>query len=607
MVENGEVSIPLDLAYDHVTNSKQGGVRATLFVFAMIFFDNIGFVANMMSIVLYLMFVIKFDVSGSATTTTNFLGATFLVTIIGGFVSDLYMTRLNTTLLSGLLELLGYALLIVQSDNMKLQPQSCMQSSCVHGLKALLFYASLCLVGLGGGGIRGSAPALGADQFDPKNPQEGKKIASYFNWYLLSTTLGATIGVTFIVYLSTEIRWAIGYGVSMGCCVIGLVFVACGKPFYRVRKPGESPLLRVFEVLVAAVMNWKSKLPENSDLLHEIHDRKLVRQTELIPHTAQFRFLDKAAVVPDESQRRTWKICTVTQVEEVKILARMMPILLSTILMNTCLAQLQTFSVQQGTLMDTRLGNFKVPPSSIPVIPLIFMSVLIPAYEFTAVPVLRKFTGHPNGITHLQRVGVGLVLSALSMAVAGFVEVKRKHALVHDNHMISLFWLSYHYAIFGIADMFTLVGLLEFFYSEAPAGMRSLSTSFTWLSLSIGYFINSPIIDLVNASSRRSSKTGLGWVEGRDMNSNHLERFYWFLAVLSTVNFANYLFWANWYKYKNHGKTNTVVGDEVTLLRATGPMSANGMPYSASVSVVSPSVQDSPAAVGVNATNQVKD
>lgn len=30
--------------------------------------------------------------------------------------------------------------------------------------------------------------------------------------------------------------------------------------------------------------------------------------------------------------------------------------------------------------------------------------------------------------------------------------------------------------------MFTLVGLMEFFYSEAPERMRSLSTSFSWLS-----------------------------------------------------------------------------------------------------------------------------
>jgi peptide/histidine transporter 3/4 len=47
-----------------------------------------------------------------------------------------------------------------------------------------------------------------------------------------------------------------------------------------------------------------------------------------------------------------WKVCAVTQIEEVKILTRMLPIIASTIIMNTCMAQLQTFSVHQGYFMD---------------------------------------------------------------------------------------------------------------------------------------------------------------------------------------------------------------------------------------------------------------
>lgn len=219
--------------------------------------------------------------------------------------------------------------------------------------------------------------------------------------------------------------------------------------------------------------NWSKKVPENAQELHQVKNR----HDKPILHTEQFKFLDKAAILPQETtaeQAKSWKVCTVTQVEEVKILTRMMPILLSTIIMNTCLAQLQTVSVQQGQAMNGRIGNFTVPAASIPVIPLLFMSLLIPVYEFAFVPLLRRITGHPNGITHLQRVGVGLVLSAISMAIAGLVEVKRKHKFKQHQELISLFWLSFHYAIFGIADMFTLVGLMEFFYREAPSGIYAL-------------------------------------------------------------------------------------------------------------------------------------
>ncbi|KAK4347399.1 hypothetical protein RND71_033738 [Anisodus tanguticus] len=532
----------------------------------MMLLDNIGFVANMMSFVVYFASVMHFDFSGAANNTTNFLGTAFLLTILGGFISDAYMTRLNTTLLFGIIQLLGYLLLIIQSHSTKLQPQPCGESTCVHGEKALLLYTSVYLTAVGAGGIRGCIPALGADQFEQNDPKEStKNISSFFNWFLLSITIGASIGVTIVVWVSTNVGWDKGFIISMVCCFAGLCFVSMGKPFYRVRVPGESSLLSVLQVLVAAARNWSVQLPTDMRQLYEIRDPNSVSHLQglRLPHTQQFRVLDKAAVQMEGTNKQgNWRLCTVTQVEEVKILTRMMPILLSTIIMNTCLAQLQTISIQQGTLMDPSLSKFDVPAASIPVIPLVFMSVLIPVYEFLFVPVMRMFAGHPTGITHLQRVGIGLVLSAISMAIAGAVEVKRKNEFNHHNHRTSLFWLSFHYAIFGIADMFTLVGLMEFFYSEAPAGMRSLSTSFSFLSLSIGYYLSSAFVELINSITSKLSSNNQGWLQGRDMNKNHIELFYYFLAILSLLNFGNYVFWAKWYKYKKD-----VSIDEQKLLR----------------------------------------
>ena len=137
--------------------------------------------------------------------------------------------------------------------------------------------------------------------------------------------------------------------------------------------------------------------------------------------------------------------------------------------------------------------------------------------------------------------------------------------------------LSFHYAIFGIADMFTLVGLMEFFYKEAPTGMRSLSTSFSWPSLSIGYFLSSAFVELIGVVTRKASKSKTGWLDGIDMNKNHLELFYRFLAILSLLNVANYVFWAKWYKYKKD-----VPVDEVKLLNASQVSGVNPS-FSASV------------------------
>ena len=78
-------------------------INVTVYVAAMMTLDNVGFVASM---VLYFLNVMHYDLSGSATTTTNYLGTAFLLTLVGGFISDAYMTRLNTGLLFGALEVL---------------------------------------------------------------------------------------------------------------------------------------------------------------------------------------------------------------------------------------------------------------------------------------------------------------------------------------------------------------------------------------------------------------------------------------------------------------------------------------------------------------------
>lgn len=286
------------------------------------------------------------------------------------------------------------------------------------------------------------------------------------------------------------------------------------------------------------------------------------------------RFLDKAAIQPTSTGQdpNPWKLCRVTQVENAKILLGMVPIFCCTIIMTLCLAQLQTFSIQQGLTMDTRITkSFHIPPASLPIIPIVFMIIIIPFYDQIFVPFARKFTGIPTGITHLQRVGVGLILSSISMAVAAILEVKRK-GVARDHNMldaipvvnplpISTFWLSFQYFIFGIADLFTYVGLLEFFYSEAPKGLKSISSCFLWSSMALGYFFSTILVKIVNHATKKITRSG-GWLAGNNINKNHLNLFYWLLSLMSLINFFIYLFVAKRYKYRPQNPVEDDSNDE---------------------------------------------
>ncbi|CAI0475632.1 unnamed protein product, partial [Linum tenue] len=306
------------------------------------------------------------------------------------------------------------------------------------------------------------------------------------------------------------------------------------------------------QVYVAAYRNRKLQLPEDPSDLYEISkDKEAAMEVEFLAHREIFKFLDKAAITTLRKTPNPWRLSRVTQVENAKIVLGMLPMFFCTIIMTLCLAPLQTFSIVQGLTMDpTITKSIKIPPATLPVIPILFLMILVPIYNHLFVPLIRKLTGHPTGITHLQRIGVGLTLSCLSMTAASIMEVKRKAvARDHGPLPISTLWLSIQFFIFGVADMFTYVGLLEFFYSEAPRALKSMSTSLLWNSMALGYFLSTILVKLVNRATKDRTRSG-GWLAGNNINRNHLNLFYLLLAILSLINFCIYVVVARRYEYR---------------------------------------------------------
>lgn len=241
-----------------------------------------------------------------------------------------------------------------------------------------------------------------------------------------------------------------------------------------------------------------------------------------------------------------------------KIILSVIPIFACTIVFNTILAQLQTFSVQQGKAMNTHLTNsFNIPPASLQSIPYLLLLILVPIYETTFVPLARKLTGHESGITPLQRISVGLFTVTFSMVAAALVEKKRREAWLEESNILSIFWITPQFLIFGISEMFTAVGLIEFFYKQSLAGMQSFLTAITYCSYSFGFYLSSLMVSMVNRIT--STKSHGGWLGDNDLNRDRLDLFYWVLASLSLLNFFNYLFWSRWF-----GNNGISLADSVT-------------------------------------------
>ncbi|KAI4367059.1 hypothetical protein MLD38_022840 [Melastoma candidum] len=544
---------------------RHGGMRAASFVLGLQSFEIMAIAAVGNNLITYVINEMHFGLSRSANIVTNFVGTIFLLALVGGYLSDSFLGSFWTILIFGFLELSGFILLSVQAHLPQLKPPKCDMFSttspgtCVEakGFKAMIFFVALYLVALGSGCVKPNMISHGADQFD-REPN-ARRLSSYFNAAYFAFSIGELVALTLLVWVQTHSGMDVGFGVSAAAMAMGLICLICGTLYYRNKRPQGSIFTPIAQVFVAAAVKRKQPLPSNPDHLHKGHPASVVAA---LPHTQMFRFLDKACIRTQgdaKSEESPWRLCSVTQVEQTKMLLSVLPIFACTIVFNTILAQLQTFSVQQGSVMDTRIApSFRIPPASLQAIPYAMLAFLVPLYDAFLVPIARRLTGHESGISPLRRIGFGLFLATFSMVSAALVERKRRDAAVGSGRILSIFWITPQYLIFGVSEMFTAVGLIEFFYKQSLRGMQKMQsflTAVTYCSYSFGFYISSLLVSLVNRITGSSSSSGVGWLRDNDLNKDRLDLFYWLLAVLSFLNFINYIFWARW--VSRHHDTNT--------------------------------------------------
>ena len=233
---------------------------------------------------------------------------------------------------------------------------------------------------------------------------------------------------------------------------------------------------------------------------------------------------------------------------------KMIPVLIATFIPSAVIAQVGTLFIKQGTTLDRSMGpHFKIPPACLTAFVTIFMLISIPLYDRYFVPIMRHYTKNPRGITLLQRLGVGLVLHVIIMVIACLAERKRL-SVARENNLfgeddiipLSIFILLPQFALMGVADAFVEVAKIEFFYDQAPEGMKSLGTSYFTSSLGIGQFLSSFLLTTVSDITKRHGHKG--WILD-NLNVSHLDYYYAFLAILSFLNSIFFLFVAKFFVY----------------------------------------------------------
>lgn len=144
-------------------------------------------------------------------------------------------------------------------------------------------------------------------------------------------------------------------------------------------------------------------------------------------------------------------------------------------------------------------------------------------------------------------MGIGLIIGMLSMVAAGATEIERlRHVRAGEKaSSLSVFWQIPQYVLVGASEVFMYIGQLEFFNGQAPDGIKSFGSSLCMASISLGNYVSSMLMNMVMGITARGENPG--WIP-ENLNSGHMDRFYFLLAVLTAIDFVLYLFCARWYK-----------------------------------------------------------
>ncbi|CAN1170244.1 Protein NRT1/ PTR FAMILY 1.2 [Linum perenne] len=438
------------------------------------------------------------------------------------------------------------------------KPPSVCNTDCVNPTvtapQLALLFSALALMSIGAGGIRPCSLAFGADQVDNRaNPAKNKRILeTFFGWYYASTALSVLIALTAVVYIQDRFGWRLGFGIPVILMFLSALLFLVASPFYVKHKATMSLLTGFAQVVVAAYKNRTLPFPPAN--LATRSSYHCTKGSNFLAPTKKLRFLNKACIIinrdndvtPDGLATNPWRLCTVDQVEELKAIIKVIPIWSSGIMLSINTSQ-TSFPLLQASSMDRHLTSaFQIPAASYSMFLVVTIIVWVVLYDRAILPLASKLWGRPVKLSTKLRMGLGLVVSSLSMVAAATVENARRKKAIQEGYLnnpiavvnMSAMWLVPQYVLLGLAESLNAIGQIEFYYSEFPKSMSSIASCLFGVGMGVASLLSSVILSVVNKTTSKDGKQG--WIND-NINQARYDNYYWVLAIMGAVNVVYFL------------------------------------------------------------------
>ena len=180
----------------------------------------------------------------------------------------------------------GLALLAASTAVPGMRPPPCAPAdgggcAAASGRQMALLFLALYTIAVGAGGLKANVSGLGTDQFDGRDPREGRAEVFFFSRFYFLVSLGSLFATTVLVYVQDNVGRAWGYGISAAVMAAATAVFVAGTRRYRCRRPRGSPLTVIGRVLWAAWRNRELRPADASELRGSSRAK--------VPHTDRLR------------------------------------------------------------------------------------------------------------------------------------------------------------------------------------------------------------------------------------------------------------------------------------------------------------------------------
>ncbi|XP_022792601.1 solute carrier family 15 member 4-like isoform X1 [Stylophora pistillata] len=471
------------------------------------FCERLTFYGTSANLLLFCSNVLKLGSPWPSTITLLFQGTCFLTPLLGGWLADSYLGQFNTIYGSSLLYFVGVLLLAAVSIT-----NDTLKTVFANSARVVYFIIALVLITFGAGGIKANVSPFGADQVKQDGPRAVQSFFNYFYWFI---NIGALLAFTVVVGVQQADIFS-GYAIVVGTMFLVIIVFITRRNKYLVRPPGGSQLTETAKIIHNAIKNRNQNTGGWMD-------------------GAKVRFGGKF----DDAQ-----------VEDVKAVLRLIPVFITFIFYFAAYSQISTSVLVQGTFMKLKFVDFSIPAASLSLVDIVIILVLVPLMNHAIYPFVKR-TGIK--LTYFHRIGVGYMLMAASMLVAGLIEIKRRtvwqHGAIctqivlgesHNASCFSIFWQTPQFLLIGCSEVLATITGLEFAYSQAPEYLKGVIMALFLAASGIGSYVANLLVAVVNNN----------WYPAKDPNQGHMEYFFFMIAGLMTLNFLLFLYIASSYKYR---------------------------------------------------------